>query len=462
MALPDMYCPNCFQIIQNRQKCPYCGFDRFVKSNSMALDDNTLLDGRYLVGRVLGSGGFGITYKAYDIKRKRICAIKEYVPLGMVSRTSGSTMLILSEQGYGDQFDHGKKRFMDEANVLKSLDYNPVVAKIFDYFYENGTSYFVMEYVDGYTLSQLLNKHGGKIPYEELIHIIIQVSEGLDVVHTKSNLFHRDISPDNILVKKNGEIRLIDFGNAKFISNMENQNLSIVLKQGYAPLEQYSSTSKQGAYTDVYALASTFYYCLTGVKVPTALSRLSMDKLMPIDYYMGPQFKDLSDIFHDALQIRHENRTQTARAFINEIRYFNETHGFSEPKKQPVYEGGKAATEVSQNPPVKYASKVAYLYGIHGPVKGQLYKLPANVSITIGRSSDCQIRIEQAPSVSRRHLDIFYDSAENLFYLENFSRNGTVIDQLTCEIGKCYWMMEGTILSLSNNACVFQIGVLNE
>lgn len=464
----NLFCPNCFKKIKTRNRCPQCQFDRFEKHNSMALDDNTLLLNKYIIGKVLGSGGFGITYKAYDLLENKVCAIKEYVPLGLVSREKDRKTIVLADESCLKQFEHGKKRFMDEANVLKSLDYNPVVANIFDYFYENGTCYFVMEYIDGLTLSQMMEENEGKILYEDMIPIMEQVLECIDLVHQKSDIFHRDISPDNIIVANNGEVRLIDFGNAKYISNLENQYLSIVLKQGFAPLEQYSSSSKQGAYTDVYALASTFYYCLTGVKVPSALSRISSDSMKPLAFYLGDEYGELSDIFYQALQLKYQHRTQKASIFLQQIKDFDRIFrkNYYDVKEQACDQGSmednQGNADQKEESMGQTGEKTPYILGVYGPLKGYRFKIPSNLPITLGRSSECQIQIKDCSTISRRHLDVFFDSIEEIFYLENYSKNGTNINDIKCEIGEYYRLKEGAYISLSNGVCVFQVGVINE
>lgn len=459
------YCPNCFRIISGYSKCQYCHYDQFSRSNSMALPPNSKLNNRYVLGRTLGSGGFGITYKAYDLKRQEICAIKEYVPLGTVSRDLDKKTVKICGDDLKAQFLHGKKRFLDEANILQSLNYVPAVVKVFDYFDENNTSYFVMEYIEGKTLNQLRYDKGGKIPYPDLISLFLDVAECLEKVHKKANIFHRDVSPENILIKdEDNTVRLIDFGNAKYISVLENQTMSIVLKPGFAPPEQYSSTSKQGSYTDVYGLASTFYFCLTGERVPSALGRLSGDKLKPIDYFLGEEYKDLTPIFDKALKLEASERTQTVEELIKQLNIFNYNHGIilnEEPEDDMTTVLEKNGTGiVNVNREEKKIQP--YLDGIYGASFGLRYRIPSNVPITVGRGKECQIYIKDSSVISKIHFDIFYDSWDNIFYLEDHSRNGTYINGTKCERGKFYWLESGSRIALANNACIFQVGVLNE
>lgn len=230
---------------------------------------------RYLVSKALGEGGFGITYLAWDLQQGIKVALKEYFPSGYVSRVAGSNQVIINSKQNQAASNRGLKRFVEEARALAKIKNLAGVVNVRDFFSANGTAYIVMEFLDGVSLKKYLQRRGGKISVEEILTIMRPVMESLTQVH-KTGLIHRDISPDNILITKYNEVKLIDFGAAKY-SNPDGHSLSIVLKQGFAPPEQYDTHGEQGPWTDVYALGVTIYYAITGQLPPESI-RLMMNK----------------------------------------------------------------------------------------------------------------------------------------------------------------------------------------
>lgn len=494
MAVRSEFCPNCFQKIKGQSQCPHCNYDCFERENQLALPMNALLNGRYVAGRILGAGGFGITYKAYDLVTNQLCAVKEYVPLGYANRHKDRMTLTPTSVEKEEVFNHGKKKFLDEANILVDLHYISSVVEVIDCFGENGTAYFVMEYLDGATLNQLRGSLGGKLPFNYAYDVIRSVAYCLREVHTKANIFHRDISPENIMIKQDGQIKVIDFGTAKYIHGQKSQNLSIVLKPGFAPPEQYSSSGKQGGFTDVYALAATFYFILTGKKVPAAPDRIGGGaEVEPIDRIMGSGYKGLAELLDRALRIKIAERTQTMGEFIREIenfkKHWDKETGSDSPstvveiKKKNAEDFGKGKNSLSRGStkstteqqmghsdrriPVhnkkKSRSRVhPYLDGVSGPVKGYRYPLPVNTMITLGRSRASNITIPLSV-IGRKHVELFYDTYNGLFFIvDNHSVNGTYINGVKCEPDAITPVKPGSILSLAQNSCVFQLGVVNE
>lgn len=230
---------------------------------------------RYLIGKALGEGGFGITYLAWDLQQGIKVAVKEYFPSGYVTRVSSSNLVIINSKQNQAASNRGLKRFVEEARALAKIKNLAGVVNVRDFFSANGTAYIVMEFLDGVSLKKYLQRKGGKISVEEILTIIRPVMDSLTQVH-KIGLIHRDISPDNILITKYNEVKLIDFGAAKY-SNPDGKSLSIVLKQGFAPPEQYDTHGEQGPWTDVYALGVTIYYAITGTLPPESI-RLMMGK----------------------------------------------------------------------------------------------------------------------------------------------------------------------------------------
>ncbi len=258
-------CFNCFAGIDGQNPCPNCGFDNFgMEVKPQQLPPGTILHEGVMVGHVLGQGGFGITYLGYDLVGKRRVAVKEYFPAGMVVRQNG--ILQATSNEHQASFNRGLESFNKEARILSKLGNLPNIVNVHSFFFENGTGYFVMEFVEGQTLKDYLTSRGGKLDFPETLRLLLPVAQALQAVHHEGML-HRDIAPDNIFVTQNGQTKLMDFGAARFHVFQETQSVRTIVKPGYAPMEQYASQSAQGPWTDVYALGATFYRTLTG-KVP--------------------------------------------------------------------------------------------------------------------------------------------------------------------------------------------------
>lgn len=270
-------CYGCFQEKPDGASvCPHCGFCAEEEQPFLALPMGTLLNGRYMTGKVLGVGGFGITYLCYDLTLEIKVAIKEYMPSSLATRHSDKYSVALTGRGQED-YQNGMERFLDEARILAKLQNTPNIVSVQNYFKENNTAYFVMEYVEGMSLKAYIASQGGKIPYDQALTILLPVMHALTQVHAL-NLTHRDISPDNIFITARGESKLLDFGAARS-SAVEKKSMSIILKHGYAPEEQYSSKGNQGPWTDVYAMGATLYRCVTGELPPDSIMRVHNDTL---------------------------------------------------------------------------------------------------------------------------------------------------------------------------------------
>ena len=273
---PERICYGCFTEKEPGHRCPRCGFDDQEEQPYLALPLGTILNGRYLVGKVLGIGGFGITYLGYDLTLEIKVAIKEYMPSALATRHSDRYSVALTGRVEED-YKYGMERFLEEAKILAKLQSTPNIVSVQNYFKENGTAYFVMEYIDGMSLKAYLEKNGGKIPYSQALAFLQPIMEALVQVHGM-HLLHRDISPDNIYITAKGESRLLDFGAARFASG-DGKSVSVILKHGYAPEEQYSSHGNQGPWTDVYAMGATLYRCITGQLPPDSIERIHGDRI---------------------------------------------------------------------------------------------------------------------------------------------------------------------------------------
>ncbi len=272
-------CPHCFGDL-SATPCPHCGWRTGVDNPPPSLALGTLLDGRHRIGRVLGHGGFGITYLARDENLQLRLAIKEYLPRDCATRSPDGVSLAIYSGPAGEQFAYGLDRFLDEARALARFDQHPGIVTVKSFFRVHGTGYCVMDYVEGLTLRQYLERQpGGRIPVEQAWQLLQPVMDALRAVH-KEGLLHRDLAPDNIYITGEGRVKLLDFGAARFAASEHSRSLSIILKPGYAPEEQYRTRGKQGPWTDVYGLAATLYRAITGTVPPEALDRLDEDELV--------------------------------------------------------------------------------------------------------------------------------------------------------------------------------------
>lgn len=272
------YCSYCMSVVEEDQPCPNCGLTEGTYTPSPHhLPPGTVLSNRYMVGRVLGEGGFGITYIGCDLRLELRVAIKEYFPTDKVIRHAMASLDVTSYIGSAAiGYAEGKSRFLNEARAMARMDKQPQIVAVRDFFEEHNTAYIVMEYVDGTTFKELVAQKGGRIPPSELLPMIEPLFAALTAMHAQG-LIHRDISPDNLMLE-NGVVRLLDFGCARESAN-GTATMTITLKHGYAPVEQYQQKG-QGPWTDVYGLSATIYYCLTGKTPPQAMNRLCEDELI--------------------------------------------------------------------------------------------------------------------------------------------------------------------------------------
>ena len=235
------YCPHCMKKTQDETQthCSSCGAEMIAENRNHQLPVNTILHGRYLIGRVLGEGGFGITYIGRDLILDQRVAVKEFYPAGVSTRHSTASLTVESTTDSGDTtLEKGRKRFLEEAQVITRFRDVASIVNVNDFFFENSTGYIVMEYLDGKSLQQWLKENGPLKDFDALYQMLRPVMAGLEQVH-RAGLIHRDISPSNLMMLGDGEVKLLDFGTARAISAEGEKSLSVVLKPGYAPVEQY-------------------------------------------------------------------------------------------------------------------------------------------------------------------------------------------------------------------------------
>ena len=313
-------CYNCFQEKpQTEGPCPYCGFDLAENQEKfpMALKAGTVLNSRYTVGRVLGQGGFGITYVAWDEKLAARVAVKEYMPGELAARMDGRTLTMMTA-AKRDDFAYGQERFQEEARILAKFMGQPNIAGVTDYFDENGTSYFVMDYIEGISFKTYIANAGGKVSVQEALDVMIPVLGALTAVHAEG-FIHRDVTPDNIYITKDGNVKLLDFGSARYSIGDKSKSLDVILKVGYAPKEQYIRRGRQGPYTDVYSCAACLYAAITGYLPPESLERLDHDNLVPPSQAGVEIPLYLERAILKGLAVQPEGRFQTAGEFLEAL-----------------------------------------------------------------------------------------------------------------------------------------------
>ena len=252
----------------------------YIAVDNRVLQPGTVLNGRYLVGRVLGQGGFGITYIGRDLVLDICVAIKEYFPTQIVIRdTSVSLEIRAASQKMSNALIQGNEKFLEEAQILARFRGEKGIVDVLDFFQQNNTAYIVMEYIDGQTLQSHLNK-AGKLPPDQVFSLMAPVMASLDRLH-QAGLIHRDISPDNIMITYDGQVKLLDFGTVRNANLDGNGTLTVMVRHGYAPEEQYDGNSPQGPWTDIYALCATMYKCITGITPEESRQRRNQDTVQP-------------------------------------------------------------------------------------------------------------------------------------------------------------------------------------
>ena len=311
--------------------CPECGRAYgSANAETFALKPGTILEGKYLVGEMLGQGGFGITYIGFDLLLEQKVAIKEYYPMstGMVSREGHSTVVWSSAMMGKTGTQKGFDSFLKEARKMAKLGGIPGVVGVKSVFIQNETAYIVMDFIEGETLLKKLQKNG-PMDFDSCVKLMTPIMQALAEVH-EHGIIHRDISPDNIMVRPDGKLILLDLGAAKDLDIQGNdgsvQSSQMVAKHGFSPIEQYSKSGKVGPWTDIYAMAATIYYCCTGILPPPATDRTIDDTLACQPLLTQTQF----GILADCMRMRPQDRPQSMDTLLQML-----THPQGEVKAEP-------------------------------------------------------------------------------------------------------------------------------
>lgn len=370
-----------------------------VQSSGAALCAGTILRGRYRIEKTLGQGGFGITYSALDTKAYRRVAVKELFPSRYVMRSKDQRN-ILVHSGLENQFRYLQESFEKEAQVLIELQNLEGIVQLMHVFPENNTVYYVMELLEGENLMIRLKREGA-MQWEQLAPILQVIVKALEQIHAVG-LIHRDISPDNIFLTDKGA-RLIDFGSVRSYQGKE--NLTAMVKRNFAPWEQMLSCGHQGPWTDVYALAVTTYYALSGELPPPAMERRSEDKLVPLEYLCPGLPKEICDAIYHGMMVLPEKRIQSVQQFSRALRLEEKS-----PERTPR-EG---------NP------QIGMLRCLRGMFAGRSWHMQPEFVLRIGRNPDCDICYPRDyPGISRNQCTICYTREGRFFVKDDTSRYGT-------------------------------------
>ncbi len=292
--------------------CPHCGYDQTSEAaNLYYLPAGTVLgQGRYLVGKAVNAGGFGIVYRVWDQTFSKMVAIKEYFPSAIATRIPGTTEVRVHSEKNIREYEGGKERFLSEARRVAKFQANPNVVDVYNFFEENHTAYMVMEFMDGMTYKQYIRQQGGKVKPQTAVMVALSVLDALSEVH-REKIVHRDINPNNIFICKDGKVKLYDFGAAR----LEATDMTTILTPCYAPPEQYITNGRQGPCTDLYSVGATMYFALTGVKPQESTDRVQKDLLEPPSR-LDPEIpENMSNAVMRAMAVKEEIRFQTADQF---------------------------------------------------------------------------------------------------------------------------------------------------
>lgn len=278
----DHLCPGCMQSNPTPDSpCPHCGYSKNTQPLKNALPVFSILEGKYLIGRALGKGGFGITYLAMHLPTETIVAIKEYFPSTLACRASDNETVLPEMENQKLYFHTGMRSYAKEGEILQRLSGTSGIVQFREMLFCNNTAYIVMEYVPGLSLKKYMKQQKTPFTESEALTLMWPILMALQSMHQKG-LIHRDVSPENLMYRPDHTLTLIDFGAAREFSDDDDENLTVILKRGYAPEEQYHSDSRQGPWTDVYAVCAVLYHMLTGILPQDATSRIENDQLIPI------------------------------------------------------------------------------------------------------------------------------------------------------------------------------------
>lgn len=312
-------CLGCMEQMEDSAvSCPHCGFNEATfTQESYYLTPGTIVGKKYILGKVVKYGGYTVTYIGMDAEKNRKVLVKEYLPSEFSTRSAGEKEVTIYSGDALELFNQGLTTFLNEANRIQHLENPKGIAKVYDCVAENDTGYVISEYVEGETLKQLMESKG-KYSWQEAKDFVCQILEGLRLVHPM-DIIHCDISPDTIMLTGEGEVKLLDFGSTRYVTTANSSSLAIILKQGFAPEEQYRSQGVRGPWTDVYALGAVMYYMITGIVPIESVDRALLDELKEPSKLGVSIPQNVENAMMNALNVYQKDRTPSAEMFLSEL-----------------------------------------------------------------------------------------------------------------------------------------------
>lgn len=423
MYTPANVCTVCWQGSYINGTCSHCRHQQ-TKSEDRRPDALALMDtinGRYVVGEVLGKGGYGITYSAWDNAENRRVALKELFPNKSVYRGSNRRSVEVMA-GHAEYFSAVKRKFEEEANLLRLLADDCSVVRVYDLFHSNNTVYYAMEFLEGCDLNAYRKQHG-LLSWNFLVPIVKELLTTLKILHNQ-NLIHRDISPDNIFLTKHNQVRLIDFGSARTYQGKS--NFTVLVKAGFAPWEQTVSDGMQGPWTDIYALSVTIYLLLSGKLPPRAEDRMAGKQVEPLAKLCPELPGNVVKAIEKGMSVKRQDRFQDAQSYMQAL--FGQPSVTTGPGTVQPGTYGPVSTPPAVTP-IPRGEHVYWLYGINGVYAGRRKRLTPNREVTFGRRSTNEITFpDNTVGVSRNQCVLLVNSAGELLARDAGSSYGTFLN----------------------------------
>jgi len=412
------------------------------KKKLMLLSPGMILNDRYTIRSVLSAGEFGVTYMVKDNATGAQLVAKEYLPMAFAVRDGNSKQVFPSSSENAGIYDHGLKVFAQEAKSLGMFLGNPSIVQVTDNFNQYGTSYYVMELLDGVNIKTYVNDIGGKLPVTLALDVLQSVCLTLMEIHEKG-FKHRDINPESIFITKQGMIKLIDFGETRLFIGERSRSLTDVLRPGFSPPEQYSYKGNTGPWTDIYALGATILSLVSGESIPTAPDLLSGASLVSILTSAGLE-PELSSVLKKSMAPDYRERYQTAGDFLAAATGLN----FSSSSGEDGMPGSSLSMPVKSE-----GSPYVQL------IQGDKWLIPENTDITIGRAKNkCYIALADK-GVSRVHCVIRFDSSKQVFILTDRSSGGTYLKNGRMKQNVPHTLLPGEKFILAKGKSELEVGV---